>query len=666
MAGLVKNLGLAALRSGARSGKMMTVTRAIAWRLGLLALLLISAATAMVWMTSSAPDYRLVEHFEESNAAIKGGVFASFGGEPSLLGPVSFDTDTRVSFTPPIPSKLDFDVTFPANPLLEFAIGIQSEREVGRAKVEVAVSVVHENESLVVYREVFRAFQLNRWYPRRVDLTEWSGKTVQLRLAVTPAFGASDPPWAERIRVAWGNPIVASRPEEHRRRAKKQTEARPSILFVLVDTLRADYLGSYGFEGDISPGLDRLAAESLRFENAFSQAPWTKPSIATLFTSLYPEVHGLTNHEGLFWGKGRPGMQTGVLPDEAVTLAEVFRENGYRTASFMTNPMLAPTYGFDQGFEIYEVHEIRDWSNLVMDAANRWVDSIPDGEPFFAYLHFMDVHGPYDSPEEDFEALKDSHSLGDDRDLSEDEYGAISDYLKRVGWAGEPEARNVRTWRARYAAGIRDFDRRFASFVDALRASGRLDEVYLVLTSDHGEELFEHQGWDHGHTLFAQQLHVPLLIRRPGGEGARTTTNVVSLIDLMPTLLSIAQIEPPAGVQGRDFSALLDPLLEDRHQASNASRATATSDRPGLHAIRTPDYKLIMDIDTGETWLFDTGGDPSERQNLSAARPEVVEELRDRLLARITESTVDGALGKRLAPIPDELVEQLRTLGYVK
>lgn len=642
---------------------MTAVTKAIAWRLGLLALLLVSAAVAFVRLTSSTRDYRLLEHFEVSNATFQGGVFASFAGEPSLTGTIAFDGDTRISLTPPIPSNLDFEVTLPADPSLQFSIGIQSEREVGRAKIEVAISVEHENESPVVYREVFRAFQLNRWYPRRVDLTEWSGKTVRLRLAVSPAFGASNPPWADRVRVAWGDPIISRRPKAHRKLAGRRTADRPSIVFILVDTMRADYLGSYGFEGDISPGLDRLASESLRFENAFSQAPWTKPSIATLFTSLYPEVHGLTNHEGLFWGKGRPDMKTGVLPEEAITLAEILRDNDYRTASFMTNPMLAPTYGFDQGFEIYEVHEIRDLSNLVMDAATRWIDSIPDGEPFFAYLHFMDVHGPYDSPEEDFEAIKESPSLGGDRELSEEEYASISDYLKRLAWAGEPEARNVRTWRARYAAGIRDFDRRFASFVDELRASGRLDDLYLVFTADHGEELFEHRGWDHGHNLFAQQLRVPLMIRRPGGEEARVVTNVVSLIDLMPTLLAIAGIEGPARLQGRDFSALLD---RDLAGEGEASRATATSDRPSLHAIRTTDYKLIMDIDTGETWLFDAHEDPGEQKNLSAALPNVLAELRDRLLSQIAESTAEGALGKRLAPIPEELVEQLRTLGYVQ
>jgi arylsulfatase A-like enzyme len=632
-----------------------------------LVVIAISAAMGVVWLTGSGRDYRLVDHIAAADSSSEQGTFASFVSERNLSGPITLGSDTRVSLTPPLPAKLDFDVSLPPHPSLHFAVGIKSEREVGRAKVELEVTVASDGGSELVYREVFRSFQLNRWYPRRINLSQWSEEAVRLRLEVRPAFGASDPPWAERIQVAWGDPVVTSRAEGRRTaRRSPEPDRRPSILFLLVDTLRADYLGSYGFGGDISPGLDRLAAESLRFENAFSQAPWTKPSIATLFTSLYPEVHGLTNHEGLFWGRGRPGMKTGVLPDEAVTLAELLREGGYRTAAFMTNPMLAPDYGFDQGFEAYEVYEVRGLSNLVMDAATAWIDSLPADQPFFAYLHFMDVHGPYDSPTEDFDAVKGSPSLGNSRRLSERELEAISDYLKRVPWTREPEAREVTTWRARYAAGIRDFDRRFGSFLDDLKASGLLDEAYLVLTSDHGEEFFEHQGWDHGHSLFAHQLHVPLLIRRPDGEGARTVDNVVSLIDLMPTLLSVGGIEPPTGLQGRDLSALLD--LEGGDQADDAQTtlATATSDRPGLHAIRTRDYKLVLDLDTGETWLFDTGADPGEQENLAAARPEVVDDLRDRLLRHVADSTAEGALEKRLAPIPDELIEQLRSLGYVQ
>lgn len=647
------------------------VTAAVWKRLALLLLMLAAGAGAVVWLARGPEAVRLADHLEPVDLESQGGRFAAFAPDHALSGPVTLGGETHPSLTPPLPATLDFDVRVPADAALQFSVGIQSEREVSRAKVELEVAVESEGERTIVYREVFRSFQMNRWYPRRVDLSAWSAKAARLSLHTRPAFGIESAPWADRIRVAWGNPVVTRR--EARPAAARSlgshTGERPSILLVLVDTLRADYLGSYGFEGDVSPALDRLAAESLRFANCFSQAPWTKPSVATLFTSLYPEVHGLTNHEGLFWGPEQAEMKTGVMPEEAFTLAEALRERGYRTAGFMTNPMLAPTYGFDQGFETYQFYEVQDLSNPVMDAAYNWLDALPAGQPFFAYLHLMDVHGPYDAPREDFDALRDSPSLGSPYHLTEEEVDGISGYLKRIPWAQTEEARELLNWRAHYAAGIRDFDRRFSSFIERLRTSGRLDQTYLVLTSDHGDELFEHRGWDHGHSLFDHQLHVPLFIRRPHGEGARVVENVVSIIDIMPTLLSIAGIEPPASLQGRNLSRLFAASFTDSpddNDDNEVSHGTATSDRPGLHAVRTRRHKLIFDLDTGETRLFDVESDPGEQENLADQRTEIVRRLRDQLLTQVAESTAQGALEKRTAPVPDELVEQLRTLGYVQ
>ncbi len=130
----------------------------------------------------------------------------------------------------------------------------------------------------------------------------------------------------------------------------------PSFILINVDTLRADYLGCYGFEGDISPHIDALASESFRFDNSFVQSPWTKPSVASLFTSLYPQVHQLTNHEGRYWGDTTGQMKTGVLAEEAVTLAEALQSQGYETAAFVSNPWLVSTYGFAQGFDFYDDH----------------------------------------------------------------------------------------------------------------------------------------------------------------------------------------------------------------------------------------------------------------------------------------------------------------------
>jgi arylsulfatase A-like enzyme len=146
--------------------------------------------------------------------------------------------------------------------------------------------------------------------------------------------------------------------------------------------------------------------------------------------------------------------------------------------------------------------------------------------------------------------------------------------------------------------------------------------------------------------------------------------NVVSVIDIMPTLLSIAGIEPPASLQGRDLSSMFAASLIEPPAGNNndddVSHGTATSDRPGLHALRTRRHKLILDVDSGETWLFDMETDPGERENLADQRMEMVRRLREELLTHLAESTARGALEKRIAPVPGELVERLRSLGYVQ
>jgi arylsulfatase A-like enzyme len=649
----------------------------------LLLFVLLSSAIALGWFFDRQEEQALVGEVGEAERDFNGGRVASFASDKPLDGSITLDNVTHPSLGPPLPSKLTFVTTLPPDAVLDFAAGVETEREVWRAKVRFQVTVETATSREVAYREVFRSFQQNRWHPRRVELTRWSGETVRLTLEVGPAYSREPPIWADRVRAVWGNPMVSTSSS----RGWLQTTAaallqrvsgrssarspgasgsdRPSILFILVDTLRADYLGSYGFNGDISPNLDRLAAASIRFENCSSQAPWTKPSIASLFTSLYPGVHGVTNHDGMFWGDWTPGMEAGKLPEPALTLAEIMQKSGYRTAAFIANPLLAPGYGFEQGFDSYEVYEVEDMSRILTDSAIRWMDSDATDKPFFAYLHFMNVHGPYRAPEADYLAMKDSPSLGTDKQLSDKEYDAISDYLKRVPWAEAPEVKQLRTWRARYAAGVREFDRNFLPFLEEITHSGLLDETLLVLTSDHGEELAEHGGWDHGHSLFEHQLRIPLLIRMPEGKGGgREVANVVSLVDLLPTLLTLAGIEHPDGLQGHDISALLaDGAVGD---GSEASFSTATSDRPGLHSVRTRQHKLITDLDSGEVYLFDFENDSGEQQNIAEREPGPATRLHERLRLHLEQMASHGSLATEVAPISEEMSEQLRKLGYVK
>ena len=442
----------------------------------------------------------------------------------------------------------------------------------------------------------------------------------------------------------------------------------PSFILINVDTLRADYLGCYGFEGDVSPNIDALASEAFRFDNSFVQSPWTKPSVASLFTSLYPQVHQLTNHEGRYWGETTGQMKTGVLAGEAVTLAEVLQAQGYETAAFVSNPWLVSTYGFAQGFDFYDDHIVglAIPADRLTSNARAWIETRSGNAPFFLYIHLMDVHAPYAyyAPREDFDSLA-GQNRREERVLSEQEvpYKRWNNIEKKPQWATEEMRHTLSYWKTRYASGVRAMDRRLGPFFDFLRRRETLDRAYFLLTSDHGEELFEHGDWSHGQNLYDHQLRIPLLIRPPGGlREAGRVEDIVESVDVMPTILALAGAPAESRAQGRDVSSVFEGTTDP---GEAATYATATQRHPGLYSIRTRNHKLLFGLDTGELQLYDLARDPAEQLNLGGSQPEITERLRNQLLAHIAESTAEGTLEAEPAPIPQDILDKLRSLGYV-
>ena len=577
---------------------------------------------------------------------------------------MSFEGRSLPALTPKFPSALEFSVRLPAEPFLEFSIAVEAPEDVARGRVRFRIDLKDGADDYTVFEDVVRARRGNRWRHRSVNLAAWRGREVRLTLEARPDAPGAVGAWAERIQVAWGDPVLVDRALE--------LAERPSIVFILVDTLRRDHLGAYGFSGDISPNLDWLAKESVLFENALTQAPWTKPSIATLFTSLYPDVHGLDNHGGLFGERESDALTTGILRPEALTMAELFEDAGYRTGAFVANPWLDRAFGFEQGFETYE---IRTDGDELLDEARRWLESRAIGEPFFLYLHLMDVHGPYDAPEDDFERMRARVSLEGSEPPPVERMRRLPPYLEGIswfsvddlapaGWGAVVDFRlgRSRTLRARYAANVRDFDRRIGPFLQMLRTSHWNEEAYVVLGSDHGEELLEHGGWDHGFSLYDDQIRIPLLIRVPGASGAgRRVDQAVNLIDLMPTLATLAGIEPPGGLQGRDQSTLID----GGGSWNLPSFSTATKHRRGVYSIRDARYKLIYDATSRSSSLFDLESDPGEYRDLADDEPEKTEELLRHLAAYFEDNTRQDASAPELTPVPGELRKALEALGYV-
>jgi len=455
------------------------------------------------------------------------------------------------------------------------------------------------------------------------------------------------------LNVAAGGP--ADKPS-----AAPSTAKGPNVLLIIADTLRADHVGAYGARGVATPALDSLAADAVVFEKAFAQSSWTRPSIATILTGLYPGSHSVMH-------------KTDLLPTDVVTVAEAMREGGYRTAGFVTNINVAPSFNFQQGFDDYRylapdfffgatdsgsklalyslmrlirerfVSKQKFVSHYYQDAQTVNGTSLPwlaghEGERFFTLIHYMDPHDPY------FEIPYNGRAVA------------------RVD-TPDPAPERAGELRELYAANIEYMDGFLAKLFSALKERGVYDDTVIVFTADHGEEFHEHGGWWHGTTLYEEQIHVPLIIK-PAGRPAesRRETTFARLIDVMPTLLVAAGVAVPPAVQGRDLFG----------NTSAPAAVYAEEDHEGnvLESIRTEEWKLVVANEgnprgLAPVELYDMAADPGEKSNLAGKEPGRVAELRRDLEALRTAartSAVKGSTGTIDAA--DE--ERLRALGYLE
>lgn len=257
------------------------------------------------------------------------GRFPSFLSHQRMSEEVELAGTKKPALTPPFPARLELDVELPDHPFFTFSIGVNTPRRTPRARVDFTVRVVSEGHTIAVFHEPLLVDDANQWHDRAVNLDAWAGKNVTLRMETSPMNITGPVRWADRMRTVWGEPKIESR-------ALGPPPRQASVILIVVDTLRFDYLGIHGFEGDVSPNLDWLAMESVRFDNAFSAAPWTKPSVASILTGLHPNTHGVMHH-----GPSISDEATDVLSDEAFTLAEAYREHGYETVAFVANLWLA-------------------------------------------------------------------------------------------------------------------------------------------------------------------------------------------------------------------------------------------------------------------------------------------------------------------------------------
>jgi len=454
---------------------------------------------------------------------------------------------------------------------------------------------------------------------------------------------------------------------------RRQPHKRPNILFILIDALRADRLGCYGHSGRHSPALDAIAAEAVVFERAIAQAPWTQPSMASLFCSYYPGAHMVMDYRKAFDSVYRGKAKITVFNDSFVTLAEVLQQAGYTTAAFVANPFIICDFGFAQGFDHFDSSFARDTTpgNVVNDAAVAWLKEHNPNKPFFCFLHYMDVHGPYEAGPEFLVPLLDRvEAMPGKRKLSESELKNLG-YLFTLPSVFANRERHERLvdyqeyWAARYDAGIRQVDYHIGNLKVELQQMGLWDDAYVIVTADHGESLAEHECWDHGFSVYHPELHVPLFLRYPPtltpGKRIRRT---VRLIDLMPTLIDQLKLPKVKALQGK---ALLPRIADDDSKRTVPAFAEGVKLGPKQKALYLGDWKLMITPSTAQRRLYNVAKDPLEQNELSKQHSEKVEQLAQ-VLQQQTEVNewLASKVSTKRVPLTPQQQERLRSLGYLR
>lgn len=442
--------------------------------------------------------------------------------------------------------------------------------------------------------------------------------------------------------------------------APERFEAR-NVVVICVDTLRADHVGSYGYQRPTTPAIDAVAARGVLFEHAQSSSNWTVPAVASIFTGRIPQRHGAIV-PGAVKHLGSAPKAPDEIAREVPVLAEILRDAGYRTALFSGNPYL---YGrFQAGFERAEVKSADADAHL--PGILEWLGATR-GERFFLYWQIMDLHQPIDPPAEWANLFVRDPPPGFPEDIHRGwTFGNLRDE-EEPGFRRYAELKT-----GLYDGALRWVDDRISRLLEELDTLGLTGETVVVITSDHGEEFWDHfreqavEGSDprgiwgigHGHTMYQELLRVPIIVTGPGIAKDRRVRCPVSSVDLFPTLLSVLGV-PAIPNDGRDLAAFVGPEPPACTERPLLSAAPAYGPESG--AVRAGDLKLIW-RDGAAPQLFDLATDPAERRDLAGARPDDVRRLA-RMLPKV-------AAGRRPAGGPraldEALLEELRSLGYLE
>lgn len=455
--------------------------------------------------------------------------------------------------------------------------------------------------------------------------------------------------------------------------AESDSIKRPHILIVVVDTLRADRLGCYGNPNSLTPTMDQWAAEGVVFEQAIAPAPWTLPSIASLFTATYPPVHRANSSR--YDAEGRKGGKAVVrgIPENLPTLFTNLKDVGYVALGLTANHFLKGRRGFNRDFEKWQFTDFvqtRRGEHLNQVAFD-WFDNANFDQPHIIYLHYMDPHEPYWAEDKlvqsQVDRLPEKEHLrrvaNPNRSLFRRSMGALAKDARH-----QQLARYVEYWAARYDAGVAQVDTYLAELQKDLAERGLWDDLFVILTADHGEALGEHGRWSHGDTTLQVELQIPLVMRWPSQLPAgKRISPPVSLVDVMPTICEAVQAPISHRIQGRGLMGMINADDPSRTELAFVPVfAAGVQRRPNEFAVIQRHWKLRSDPTHDLLSFYDLSEDPYEEEPLPFDFTSEISTLQDLLEKHKAESVAlaEGLSGKTETLSPEEL-KALRTLGYL-
>jgi arylsulfatase A-like enzyme len=420
---------------------------------------------------------------------------------------------------------------------------------------------------------------------------------------------------------------------------------KPHILLIMIDTLRADHLGIYGYSRNTSPNIDALARRGILFKNAYSVSSWTNPTIASLFTGHFPQA--------IFPPAVHKEAILQSLPEELNTLAELLKSNGYKTIALMDHPGITPELKYDQGFDVFvklfEKGNFGRWDrtepNFVLNEFSQQLDAAK-GSRMFLYLHLVYPHLPYWPAAPYDKMFGEGFRTRGQLPLKKERQGNVNMY------DGE----------------IRQTDDMIGKIMDELRRRHLNDETYVLITSDHGEAFWEHKRYGHGNSFFDEVIRIALVMGVPEQKETipLAIDTPVSNIDLFPTILHLASVPSSTDIPGK---SLLRYVTSTRNQPEADFIFSESSHTRDIHAAAClkKNIKYIHEPSVRDIHhhLYDLSADPKETRNL-ATNGDGYMEMRKRLMAHLQETQQRRARFQMRMVQPDEdTKERLRALGYV-